>query len=485
MFSIKHLLKGTAIYGIGQITNRLLTFVMLPVYTYYLSPDEFGIYAILTIILWLSASIFSLGLNHSASLVFFESRNEDHRSATIWGIFILLTGSVFCYWCLAYYLSAWTSSCLFKAEISRYHMLLIVAASGFWILTQPGAITLQYREKPFLYIIASFLTSLLTVGLNLFFLVGLQRGLQGLLESILLANCGSFLFFFIIILCFNTFKIDWPKMQKLLLLGAPYIFGATALLLVQYVDRYLLEFFKSFEEVGVYSVGYSLGMVVMLFVGAFSIAWIPFFNSFMNNQEECRKIFPKIFFYYLITMGYICLGVVLFAAPIVSIILSPAYHAAAGIMAITGIAQFFYGCYINFLPGIYFFKRTGLLNVMLCAVLVINFVLNILLIPDYGIYGAAWSTLLSMVFLSVATYMLSKRFFKLSYDWRRIIQYSLIWSVFALVGLTLDFNHMLERVSALSGIMIVFFVVTLWRLTSLEKMAIKKFIESYKSLLLN
>ena len=97
---IHHLSRNTMIYGFGQVLNRLMGFLLLPLFTLYLSPADYGILAILGLISFVVTSIFSLGITGAAGVCYYSTHGQDCKEQTIWTSFFILAGStaviIFC-----------------------------------------------------------------------------------------------------------------------------------------------------------------------------------------------------------------------------------------------------------------------------------------------------------------------------------------------------------------------------------------------------
>jgi O-antigen/teichoic acid export membrane protein len=215
-------------------------------------------------------------------------------------------------------------------------------------------------------------------------------------------------------------------------------------------------------------------MVLMLFVVAFSNAWTPFFNSFINSQERASEVFGYVFTYYIMLMGLLCLGVFLYAKVIVTIIASTDFYSSYSIVGLVSVSQLLYGCYLIFLPGLYYAKKTSKVNFMIFISCFCNIVLNYILIPKWNMLGAAIATIISFIFMATMTNLSAKKYFEVKYDWMRILKYGVSWGIAVGFGALINTKGILET-SVKAFCIIALFIAANWLfLGESEKRFIRK-----------
>ena len=193
--SLKNLVKTAAIYGSGQVFHRFLSFLLLPVFTCYLSPKDFGIMAILGLISIVAARIFSFGVGVSMGICYFGSDSLEERMRTLWTtFFILLAGALLL--CGAGFGFAKPMSRLAFQDV-QYHHLISITVLGvcFTILCEPFVLYLQFENRASLFVILAAFSNLVSLGLNVGMVAGLKMGVYGMTLSTALGQAVSFLFF--------------------------------------------------------------------------------------------------------------------------------------------------------------------------------------------------------------------------------------------------------------------------------------------------
>ncbi len=451
---LKRLAKGAAIYGTGVVLNRFITLLLLPLFTAYLSPKEFGIIAILTMLSVLLSCIFSFGIGVSIGIYYFIGEETKQKADTIWMATFVLVLASFILLTIGVVGSEKIAFAALGSTEYRFLVILALVNTSLEISAQPSLAYLQFEEKSTQFVIISVVTTLITLGSSILFIAVLEKGLIGLMEAGVISRLMSFIIYFFIVVRSLKLSINLPLAKKLIRTGLPYVTGALCFFLIQYADRYMLEIFCGLKVVGIYSVGYSLGMVMILFVAAFSSAWTPYFNSFVNNQQEAKNLFGKVLEYYIMGMGVLCLCMFLFAMPVVVVMTTEPFYGAYSVVGLIALSQLLYGCYIIFLPGLYFAKKSGKVNLIIIVASCINIILNLILIPKWNMLGATFATVVSFLAMAVATHFTAKKYFVIHFDRLKIAKYSFWW------GLSVILSYLIQGQTITRQILLAFFIIS-------------------------
>ena len=453
-FQLQRLAKGTAIYGIGHVLNRFLGFLLLPVFTAYLSPEEYGINAILLMISGILTCVFSLGVGVSTGIYYYVGDGLQHRAKTIWMATSILVFSVLLLSVMGLPGSGLISDAAFGSTKYRYLVGLTLMTTGIAIVVHPSMLYLQFEARATLFVILSVTLTIISLGSSIYLVVFLKRGVKGLVEAALISQSISFLAYFSVMVRSLKPSYDISLAKDLLKVGLPYILGSVCFFLIQYVDRYMLELYCGLKIVGIYSVGYNMGMLVMLFVVAFSTAWTPYFNSFVNKQEDASCLFGHVLTYYIMGMGCLCLCMFLFAKLVVILMTTFPFHDAYTVVGIIALSQIMYGCYVIFLPGLYYAKKTGLVNLILSSACLLNILLNAVLIPWFNMLGAGIATVVSFLAMTVMTHFAAKKCLVVHYDWMKIFRYVGLWTVAVMI------SYVAQELSLITHLFIAIFILS-------------------------
>jgi O-antigen/teichoic acid export membrane protein len=211
--------------------------------------------------------------------------------------------------------------------------------------------------------------------------------------------------------------------------GLPYLPASISAMMLQVIDVPILRELTDYDTVGLYRANYKLGIFMMLFVSMFQYAWQPFF---LTNAKEtnAKEIFSKVLTLFILVSSFIWVFLSLFIEDIVKInffgrtIIEQGYWEGLFIVPIILLAYLFYGIHVNFTAGIYIEEKTKYLPFVTGLGAAVNIVVNYVLIPVYGIMGAALATLISYFVLTIGLFFVSQKFYKINYE------YSVIFRIF-------------------------------------------------------
>lgn len=420
---ILRLLRGTAIYGTGYILQRFLGFLLLPLFTRILTPSDYGVIALIGIVTIAFSSIYTLGTGNSMAILYFEAHNLKRRSQIIWTTAVLLICNSIFFTILGAAFAPQISNLIL--ETTNYANLLQIALITLLLttITEPFYAYLRMEEKQKTFVILTTIDTLLTLIISIITIVVLHMGIYGMFISSLISKSIMILVTGITVGCSFPYKfsIDMRLVKSLIKIGFPSIFGLFAFLLIDFADRQMIQRLLDINALGIYSIGYNFGMIMLLISNAFSIAWPPFFMSFIDKPAEANTIFGKVLKYYIAVFGTLAVLFFIIAKPVTLIMTAPAFHSAFTVVGLVAAAYMLKGCYLILLPGIYFAKKLHWQSTIEWFAAIINIGLNFILIPKIGIIGAACATFLSYLCLPILSWVVSRKYLKITYEKQHMI----------------------------------------------------------------
>ena len=424
--TIKKLTQETLIYGVGNVITRLVTFLLLPLLTNLLSPKEYGQIALIYVFLGFMNIIYHYGLDAAFMRYYSSLENNDDKkplfSTSLWlGVLTSTFLSIFLIF------SAPQISSFLLGETSYAHLFRLCAIILFLdsISHVPFAL-LRLQGRASYFVLIKLFNVLITLLCNIYFVVFKDCGLDGVFISVTIAS--AFTTFSVLFASLKNirFKFQNNIVKSLLRFGLPFLPAGLSSIAMESLDRYLLSILINADIVGIYSVGYKLGIFMLLVTTAFQYAWQPFFLRSVN-QPESKELFAKIFNYFMAVTAFVWILITLFLPEIINFkigefwLIGPEFHEAQTIVPIILMAYLFQGAYLNFLPGIYFKEKTYYIPIIIGLGALVNLVVNLILIPVYGIFGAAFATLIGHGTIAIITFFISRKMFSVPYDWLKIL----------------------------------------------------------------
>ena len=421
---IFHLGRKSIAYVLGHLATRAISFLLLPLYTNTLSPADYGILTLAFTFAAFSMIVFHFGID-SALLRFFTGEDRQRQKQVFSTVYT--TQIVVSILLVAGILLARGSLARVLLGVDRPDWIVILAGILFMdaLWAHPMHI-LRATGLATRYATFSMTNALVIAGANIVFLTVFEMGITG----VLLANlAGSFMLFLVTmptVVGNFTFR-GWskPLLNKMLRFGLPFLPAGLFTMIMELSDRYFLRWMTDMETVGLYSAGYKLGLAMLLLVGGFNLGWQPFFLD-RGKRDGAKEVFARITVYMLLLLSWILLTVGAWIDHLVRLpigpitIFGPAYWSATQIVPLILLGYLFFAMYVLQLPGILLANRTNWVMFYRGSGALTKLTLNFLLIPIWGVMGAATATCIAFGTMSTVTYIFNRRFYAMPYEWGRM-----------------------------------------------------------------
>lgn len=383
------LLTHSGLYAIGSIARSLAGFVMLPVYTRYLSPEDYGVASLMMLTISIFELLFGARLGHALPKYYFERDDQRYRN-TLVSTALVFTGATSVLTTLAcYLLQTEISDILFGTP--RYS--LVVGIFSILLLGQAlethGLDLMRLRQMPGLFVGVSILKLALQIALNVWLIVYEGRGIVGLAVASALASSLIALMMLLYVIMTSGVRFSTHWAVRMFKFSWPMWLGGLAGLYIGSSGRYYMRIFSSIDDVGLYSLAERFAAILgMLIWQPFWQYWVPESYRYYN-RGNAEPVFRGVFL--LITTGLmLCgLGISIFSGPVIQIMSSKEFHGAAAAVPFLILAAFFHCCtgFTNF--SFMVKEKTGRLSINHYITAGVVTVLYVLLIPILGFVGAA------------------------------------------------------------------------------------------------
>lgn len=471
---IKNIAHQAFLYGIGSALTRLTGFILIPVYARYINPAEFGILAIFLLVMSILQILYGMGI-HAAFLRFYYDCKTGLQKRKLMGtviIFLLLMSIIFSFILLLN--QRWILKVIFDTEQYEYHFSILILNIVFELFFLSFLELLRAKEMPLKYIIFSVNKFILSLLLNILFIIYYKRGFLGVLEGGMLASLVSLIFIY-----FNQMKsvkvsLNYSTLKEMMKYGLPFVPANLCSLILTSSDRYLLKMFSSYSEVGLYSMGYKFGLIINIFlIMPFNLAW-PTQIINISKKENAKEIFAKVMTYVILIATLCSVSLIVFIQDIYKIVLTPEYFASYSIVQFIAFSYVFQGIYCVGILGMFIRKKTKPQLVIFSIAAILNLVLNFIFIPRWGMHGAAIATFLSYLVIPILTYYYSQKLYKVEYEYIRIVK------IFFSAVVVISLNHFANDIVFLTSfygkfLLILLFSAILTLTGFFDEKEIKKF----------
>ena len=425
----KRLTTQTIIYGLGDAVIKAISFFLIPLYTRLLTKEQVGDIALLNYVELILILVLSFGLNSAVLKVFHDFKSADERQK-VFSTAILFSGIVaFFVLMILFFNVDIISKLIFKSNDESLYLKYLLGSVFFNIFRLLALSYYRALEKPVLYSVLNLVHFLTLVGLNIYHVLVLNQAILGVVKSSLFTAILLFIIVSVIIFRKTDFSFNKGMLIKLLHFGLPLVPGTVANWMLTISDRYLLNWFSTASEVGLYDIAYKFGMIInMILVMPFRTAWLPFVFS-IQQREEAKKIYSGALTYFLLIATFLFLMISLFAKEIIILVSTPEYLPGVKAIPLIALAYVFFGLYYIVDIGILLKVKTIYYAIITGIGAIVNIGLNILLIPKYGMMAAAVNTLIAYILLFVLMYWISGKFYTIKYEKIRILKIIIIGTV--------------------------------------------------------
>lgn len=414
--------KQTLIYGLGNVAVQAVGLLTLPVFGRVFSEAEYGVLELATVTLAALAILADAGLASAAQRSWFDYSDEQHverRVVMSTAIIVSLgaSGAI----CAALVLAREpVSDWLFAGQQYTAVVVLLAAALPLTILAQLLRELMRLRFRAWNYMISASLGAALTGFLGVGAVLFLDAGLDGVMWGIVIGAGAATLYGLVVVRADLGTSVSSGELRTMLAYGLPLVPAALAVWALTFIDRIMLVQLSDLAEVGEYAVANRVAMPLLFAVAAFVTAFSPFILAAHSEDPDGEKrIRARVLIYLTAGLVLMALTLGLFAREIVEIV-APQFdeaYRATGLVA-AGLVAF--GLSTVTMTGLSITRRTSHVAVAAGVAATVNIGLNFLLIPAWGMIGAAAASLVAYAVLATLYHLQAQRVYPTPYDLRTV-----------------------------------------------------------------
>lgn len=453
-FRMSRIGKHTLIYGIGVLATKAVSFVMLPIYTRYLTPADYGVMQLVEMTLDVVAILAGAQLAIGIFRYYHKAESDAERDAVVSTSFTVLAISYAVIGLATFFAAPWLTALVFDSD--DYTDLIRLAAMGLAAsgLSIAPLTYFRAREQSRLFVGAQLARVALQVVLNLLFLVHLEMGVRGIFIANLIAGAAVGAGLAVMLVSTVGLHFSRSATRDLLRYGVPLIGTQLATFAVTFGDRYFLQAAADTTEVGLYSLAYQFGFLLAA-VGylPFEMVWQPVRFEIAKRTDR-DEVYAKGFTYLNLMLITMAVGFALFVEDVLYVMATPAFYPAAQFVPLILIAYVLQGWTGLQDVGIHMKERTEFITAANWASAVVALVGYAIFIPRFLGMGAAGVTVAAFVVRYLGCYFASQRLWPVRYNWTPV------WTLVALgfgsvvLGLSLPVEGLWLSIAAKAGVFI-------------------------------
>jgi len=439
---LRRLATTGAAYTAASVLSKLIAVALLPLYTRYLAPADYGAAEVLFAAVVAASIVIRLGVIEAVLRFYYKAGEDPARvvATSFAALFWLATAAAL----IALPFAEPISEALLDQPAAD---LVRISIGGLWVLTLHEYLLtlfrLEERARPFFLVTIAIV--LVAIALTVVLVVGEGEGARGLLLGSYASGAAFVLGLIVIHRRLLSLRLDRPLLRRMMRFGLPTMPAELSLYMLNFVDRIIIVRAAGLAEAGLYSLAVKFAQAVNVLVRGFQLAWPPLAYS-IRDDDEARRAYAAVVTWFVAGCAFVVTGMWLLSRWIVRALAAPEFfdsYEAIGLIA-TGVTL--YAVYMVLLVVLGRTGRTEFNLPAAIAALIANVALNLILVPPLGIVGAGIALVASYLVVVAVMYGFTQRLFAVPYEWGRLARIVLVSA--ALVG----FGELLLPSDGLGGL---------------------------------
>ena len=414
---IKMALKDSFIYSLGNISTKIIGVVLLPLYTEKLTVAEYGVLGTVEVTIQVMVAAFSFSLYQALNRWYWDKQYRDKQTSIFYTTFMtLIFFSVLMMFLFIPFSDSFSRNLLDSNEYAYLFTLLLISAA-FQIVSRGVLSLMRLQRKPLRFTTTNIIKLTVTLALTIYFIVGLNRGIEGIFE----AQIIGFVIFILVNIRFIIINskpvFEWSIFKEMVKFSYPLALSSASTILLNVADRYSVRYIEGMESMGLYSAGFKIANVLKIFIiNSLNSALMPLKFQMMDRPNN-KRFYSKIMTYSAFGFIMVMLFVSLFSKELLQILAQDkGYWSAFYFVPILCFGQLFELLRFNANIGLVIQKKTKIISGVLFTVSVLGIGLNVLLVSYWGSYGAAIAILLSQIIFFTLIYQKAQKYYRIPYE---------------------------------------------------------------------
>lgn len=438
------LVTNAGVYVLGNTLQQALNFLLIPVYTRFLSPEDYGITGVALAVGGVFTTISGFGIYGSVARYYYEHKDSPERlKQFITANFLFLVCVAGVMTLALHYWGGWLWLKITGGQVSFSPYIRIVLWGSYaTVLFQIPLALYRTRQKACSFMSAQLINFVLSLSATILFVVGWRMGALGqLLGRLVGFGFTAIVLSALLLKEWLSLRVRWRDVWSSLVFGLPLIPHHLSGWAMNSIDRLLLESRIPLADLGLYNLGYQIGMVMLILVSSINLAWSPYYYNLMKAGANPEKRIRQVTALYTAAIGGTCLVGALFSREILFLLAPERYHLSARYVPLILFSYLFNGYYYFASMPLFYYKVTHWIPVITAVSALLNIGLNLWWIPLWGAFGSAWATMVAYAMTLIIAYLLGRRWQKVDYPLLRFgIANGLIFAgvLFATYGVAKD-----------------------------------------------
>lgn len=460
----RNLLKGTTLYSIALFGQRLGSVILLPINTRFLHPADYGKLELVEQSMMVISILLGIQLSASLGYFYFEQDSEKAREraastsmmgAVLAGIVASIAGLVFLN----------PINHLVVLAFGQIDIRLLLQISFICLplsfALEAGFSWVRITDRPGMFAMASFLRLGITIVSTITLVAGFRLGVLGVVTSSNTAIVGVACVLIVYFLKRTPILFDRHLLVRMFKFSVPLALGSVAMFIIHFGDRFILPHYRPLAELGIYGIAYKIGMLISLVYGSFHTYWSAQVFA-VAKRDDASVVIPRIFTYILLLLSFCAVGLVVFCRPVIRVLTTPEFQSAA-ILAPLIIAAYYVRSISDFFRCFFLVEGhpeyEAACNWIGAAVCLGTY---FLLIPRYGMWGAASATAITFVVMALIAITWSYRLRPYHFEVGRIVKVVMVAGIISAIGVAFPVQSRILEIVRSMVLVLAFPVILYW-----------------------
>jgi O-antigen/teichoic acid export membrane protein len=435
---LRRLATTGAAYTAASVVSKLIAVALLPLYTAYLTPGDYGAAEVMFAAVVAASIVIRFGTIEALLRFYYKDGEDPARvvKTSFAALFWLSTAAAL----LALPFAQPISEALLDApnrELSAAQAAELgrIAIGGLWVLTMMEFLLTLFRleERARAFFVTTILNVVAAIGLTVVLVVGEGEGARGILIGSYASGAAFAVALVVVHRRRLSLWIDRSLLRRLLRFGLPTMPAELSLYLLNFVDRIIIVRTVGLAEAGLYSLAVKFAQGINVLVRGFQLAWPPLAYS-IRDDDEARRAYAAVVTYFVAGCAFVVTGMWLLSRWIVRALAAPKFFESYEAIGLISVGVTLYALYMVLVVILGRTGRTEFNFPATIGALVANVALNLLLVPSMGIVGAGLALVASYVVVVGLMYVFTQRLFPVPYEWGRLARVVAISAVLVAAG---------------------------------------------------
>jgi O-antigen/teichoic acid export membrane protein len=401
--------------------GKVVNFLLIPLYTQYLVPADYGVLAMLAILSMFFAPLATVGMTSAIFREFNLATTPQRRRVVLTTGLTSITLLSLALFALAQVFAVPLSTLLLGSASLAGIIRLSLTTQLLSTVAQVPMVVLRARRQVRQAALFNLVKLVVSASLTIWLVVGLQLGVVGVVVGELAAEALIAAILFSRTLRQYRVRPQLTMWRTMLRYGLPFLPHRLEVIATVTFSQYVLRHYLGMEELGIYNVAQRFATPLVFAVSSIQRAWVPFKFQVHAEGEEPEVFFRRTFSYYILMLSYLWLGVSIWGPELVRLMTPEEYHRAGMLLPVVALVACAQGLYFMLGTGIELTENTRALPLVGLGALLAVVITAVPAVLYAGAYGAALSTGLGWLVMATVIYFASQRQFKIHYDWGIVI----------------------------------------------------------------